>query len=329
MRKLLVTSLMAGVLVLAAPAPAFAEPAADDRAVARALFDQGRVLMKDGNYAEACPKLEESQRLETGVGTLFNLADCYEHLGRTASAWAGFAEAADLAKRSGQEDREQVARDRATALAPKLSKMRVHMAAPLPSMLEIRYDDKPFSVAILDTDTPVDPGDHRLKATAPGKVSSETTVHIDAGAAVAQIEIPMLADAPAPPPPPPAIGPKQPDDLAPPQENGSSWQKPATIAAGAGAIVALGIGAIFGLKASSNWSDAQKTCANQKCDAAGFSKWDDARSAGNVSTVGFIAGGVLAAAAIVLFVTSPSSEKNATPPATARAGGPPSLWRMP
>src|SRR5688572_18113756 len=45
---------------------------------ARKLFKEGRSLAAEGRHAEACPKFEQSLQLEAGVGTRFNLADCYE-----------------------------------------------------------------------------------------------------------------------------------------------------------------------------------------------------------------------------------------------------------
>src|SRR5450432_3403221 len=66
-------------------APSFAR--ADDSAAAQALFDQGKKAMAALNYAEACPKLEESYRLQEALGTLLNLADCYQRQGKLASAW--------------------------------------------------------------------------------------------------------------------------------------------------------------------------------------------------------------------------------------------------
>lgn len=309
MRKLLCIALMGLFLLL--PRSSFAEPSADDRAVARSLFEQGRTLMKDGKHAEAVPKLEESQRLDPGVGTLFNLADCYEHLDRFASAWAAFAEAADFAKRAGQEDRELVARERATSLVPKISKMRVHMPPPLPAGLELRYDDKPMSAAILDTDMPVDPGEHRIKVSAPGKVPAEERLRIEVGSAVTNVNLPTLADVPPEPAVVP-IGPTKPDEPAP---RGSTWQKPTAIGAGVGAVVGLGLGTIFGLKASADWSDAQKSACPGACSDTGYRKWEDSKSSAAIGTFGFVAGGVLAAAALILFATAPAEKK----PLAARA----------
>jgi hypothetical protein len=325
-KRTFVQVLAATAVVLACSA-AHAEPSADDRAVARTLFEDGRALLKQGNYAQACPKLEESQRLDPGIGTLFNLADCYEHVGRIASAWAAFSEVADVAKRAGQTDRETIARERANALAPKVSKLRLRMAAP-PSGLELRYDDKPLSTAVLGTDMPVDPGEHHLRASAPGKAPADTRVKIEVGSGITTVDLPALADAEAPAPGPgPAPAPEQPLVEPPRPESGSSWQKPAAIGAGALAVVGLGVGTFFGLRASSQWSDAKASCPDNRCDDAGYSKWDDARSSAGVATIAFSAGAVLAAAAIVLFVTAPSNS-SAPPPATARARER-SLWRMP
>src|SRR5678816_498104 len=72
-----------------------------DPAGAQALFDQARELTRQGRFAEACPKLQESNRLDPGIGTQFHLADCYEQSGRIASAWAAFLEVASQARATG------------------------------------------------------------------------------------------------------------------------------------------------------------------------------------------------------------------------------------
>ena len=68
------------------------------------LFREGRALVVDGRFAEACPKLEQSQRLEPRLGTQLNIAFCHEQLGKLATAWSGFQEAASTARREGDLD---------------------------------------------------------------------------------------------------------------------------------------------------------------------------------------------------------------------------------
>src|SRR6266498_1038121 len=88
---------LAFVLLAHLPGAASAQVSAENRAAAQALFDLGRTLITSGRAEEACPKFEESQRLDPGVGTQLNLADCYDRTGRTASAWTLYIEAPRVA----------------------------------------------------------------------------------------------------------------------------------------------------------------------------------------------------------------------------------------
>jgi hypothetical protein len=180
------------VVVITMAMPAAAEPSAADAAAARTLFDEGRKLMKAGNYAEACPKLEESQRLDPAVGTQFNLADCYEHLGRTATAYALFKEVAAIARAAGKFERENSAKDRAATLEPKLARVRLAIAAKAPG-LEVKIDDAAIDRARWAEAFPIDPGAHRLVASAPRHETFET--RFDAKeASRADVRIPELVD---------------------------------------------------------------------------------------------------------------------------------------
>ena len=107
---------------------ALADVSATNRAVARSLFEQGRDLMKQKRYPEACPKFSESQRLDPAGGTLLNLAVCHEAEGKTATAWTEFNDAAMQARVEHRENREKFANDHIAYLAPKLSRLTVSLA---------------------------------------------------------------------------------------------------------------------------------------------------------------------------------------------------------
>jgi thioredoxin-like negative regulator of GroEL len=96
---------------------------------AEALYQEGRQLMDAGNFADACPKLEESQRLDPGTGTLWHLARCYEKLGRHASAWAKYHEVAAQAKKQEEPAKVAAALKRAGALEPKLRRLVIEVPA--------------------------------------------------------------------------------------------------------------------------------------------------------------------------------------------------------
>src|SRR5688572_9040069 len=158
------------------PSGAYAQGSTDS-AAARALFAEGRQLVAEKRFEEACPKFEESLRLDHGMGTQFNLAFCWEQLGRTASAWALFLDVAAAARAGNQPQRESAARERASALESKLSRLTINVAVPSEGM-EITRDGVPVGKASWGIAVPIDPGTHTLKASAPGKEpwSEEITV---------------------------------------------------------------------------------------------------------------------------------------------------------
>src|SRR5690606_11378411 len=91
------------------PRVASAQPSANEKAAAEALFRQGTELSAEERFREACVKFEGSQRLDPALGTMLHLAECYDRIGKTASAWAMFTEAAAIARSTNQPEREQIA----------------------------------------------------------------------------------------------------------------------------------------------------------------------------------------------------------------------------
>src|SRR5262245_2520720 len=99
--------------VLAGTGRARAEPSAEDKALATALFREGRALLAEKRVADACLKFEESHRLDPSGGTILNLALCHEQEGKLARSWSEFNEAIAFARRDYRADRESEAREHA------------------------------------------------------------------------------------------------------------------------------------------------------------------------------------------------------------------------
>src|ERR1700730_16982019 len=117
----------------------------EDLARADALFNAGKALTDSGQFGDACAKFAESKRLAPGLGVTLYLADCYEHIGRIASAWTEFRSAEGLA-RERNDKRADVARGRAQALEPKLNRLTIAVAPSIPrSGLQVLRDGIPVA----------------------------------------------------------------------------------------------------------------------------------------------------------------------------------------
>jgi hypothetical protein len=106
------------------------------------------------------------------------------------------------------------------------------------------------------------------------------------------------------------------------QESGNGLRV-AGVVTGIVGIVGLGIGGVTGLVASGKHDDSK--CTNNICpDEPSKQKEKDAASMATVSTVSFIAGGVLLAAGIVMYLVAPKSEKRSAflLPTVGGQGGP-------
>jgi serine/threonine-protein kinase len=281
------------LVLLRAPA---ASAQAQDQATARALFDEARQLMASGSYAQACEKLHAASKLYPGPGVLLNLGDCYEHVGRTASAWVTFGEAASTAARAERPDDEDEALRRKAALEPRLARLTIKVVAQAPSGLAVTYDGIPLERGAWGTAIPVDPGTHMVRAEAASFVSWSATVGVEpAGTTV--IEVPALRPAP---PATPAVEPAPP---APPPSGAArdgTTQRVLGVTAGLAGVAALGVGAAVAL--------AAKSQENAALGESGTQQHDDSLSAvrlGNVATAVVVSGAVLTAGGFVLWLTAP------------------------
>jgi hypothetical protein len=323
MTRLAILCPLAAALVFASAMPkASAQSSASEKAAAEALFDEGKKLMIQGQYTEACDKLEQSQRIDPGIGTLLYLAECYEKGGRSASAWATFREATSAARAAGQLDRARAGQQRADRLEPTLSRLTITVAPENSSLtgFEVRRGSESVTRALWNTPVPVDPGEHVVEARAPGRKPFSQTVQVGSQAARATLSIPMLeidpeASVAAPPEgsaaPPPAAesAPPATTPAGPSGDQGlddGSQQRTIGIILGGVGVVGLGVGTIFGLRAISKNSDAEDLCPKgNECYAGAESLTDEAKDAATLSNIGFGLGALALAGGAVLYLTAP------------------------
>jgi hypothetical protein len=296
---------------------AHADPSATDKSTATQLFKEGRALLDSGRVSAACRKLEESQRLDPGGGTLLNLALCHEQEGRTASAWVEFTEALGIAKRDDRPQRVEFARAHIAQLEPSLSRIVIEVppAADVPD-LEIRRDDSVVGRAAWGSPVPVDPGDHVIEASAPGKIAWKESVVIGARGDSKSVTIPALDEVPAPGRtvtlhPAPTTAETVPSAPAPDDGKGSGSLAPAWISLGIG-VAAAGVGTYFALHALSLKDDADRACPGDMCTAQGASQNDDAIKSANFATASFIVSAVGVGLGAILFATHSGSRPSST-----------------
>jgi hypothetical protein len=297
----------------------FASPASAqaDSAAARALFSEGRKLMQAEKFDEACPKFEESLRLDNGIGTQFNLAHCWEKIGRTASAWAMFLDVAAAARASNQNEREAAARERASVLEPKLTRMRIVVTDPAPDT-KVTRDEVDVRPAAWGTAMPVDPGEHVVTVTAPGKQSWSQAVKVPANSKTFSVTVPVLEDvvvAKAPEP----VAPTEPQPVrgdSTRDSGGGSGSKMAAYVVGGVGLAAVATGTLFALQSRSDNNKALGLCLEHD-DVTGedicptpdeqTSHDDlvkDAKREQVIGIIGFGVGGAALVTAVILYVTA-------------------------
>jgi hypothetical protein len=273
MRELLRRALALSALVVLHSTSSYAQSNWSDKAIAKQLLEDAEKLMASGNAAAACPKYDESQRRVPELDTLLKLADCYEKAGKTASAWAAFNEAGELAARKGalgaRDPREQIARGRISSLESKLSRLTFTVADPDTAGLELRQDGVLVGRGVWGSAVPIDPGSYNVKATAPGKRPWTQMIEVGPNGARVEVTVPALEDEPVGsatmPPSPPAPASRAPIDASPsaPAPPGNSmWgvQRTMGIALSGVGLVSAGIGVVFGVTSQSKASDRDAIC---------------------------------------------------------------------
>ncbi len=247
----------------------FATPelhAQDDRvAYADRLFNHGVELMKNDNCSAAVPEFLDSQRLDPSAATLANLATCYARLGRRASAWKTYREAAALAASEGNPTLRGQALSAMSRLSPSLTKLRIVPPNDIQAV-SLRLNGEPLD-HYDGVPIPLDSGESVIEAFAPGHQPWRRTVNASEVGATLVIEVPELT----------------PTD----KQEGVDLRPHAVIVAGVG-VAMLVVGSVLGLSAKQSDDQAASFCRQGHCTSEGVALREQAVSKATAAT--YVAG---------------------------------------
>lgn len=307
----------AALSLLLVASAASAQVSAADAQTAQQLFDQGRVLMEQSKFSQACPLFAESQRLDPGGGTLTNLALCHEKEGRLSLALTEFEAALAQAVKDKRRDREAIARERIAAISVKVPRLLITIApgADMPGLV-VKLDGNELKREQLGTTLTVDPGVHRIDVSAPGRKAGTFVIPIGEST-TKPFEIPALAEdgsatvggcppgsewtgricqpvqqaRPVPPPPPPVEPAPAPAEV--------TRQSPWFYTTLGLAIAAGGTSIVTGLMALSAQDSYKSKCVANRSFCPDPSGADDASRAKDLAWVSTITLGVAIVSGIV------------------------------
>lgn len=301
MRRTLLTC--SAIVTIAIALPARADEAANT-ATARALGIEGVTLADAGKCRDAIEKLERAEQLRHAPTTATRLGECEIEVGKLVAGTERLQRVVrePLPPNAHPAFVAAVARAQKSldAALPRIPAVRISVLAPAGARIALTIDGEPTPTAVLDTSRRIDPGTHRIEASAPGYVPTSATVTLEE----ADTKNVSLELAPDPRPASAALRTSTPGA----HDAGRPSKVPAILAYGVGAIglaVGIGAGAVTARKASA----LEESCdPNRVCAAGRASEISDAKTWATVSTIGFATAGVgLVAGTVLLLTTGKSS----------------------
>lgn len=285
-----------------------------DVAKADALFREGRAAMKAGDLRTACPKLEESYRLDPTAGTAVNLGDCFDKQGKVGSALLAYRAARKLLKPG---DKRIAPVDQQTVdLEKRVPRLTITLAPDAPEGVTVTRDGRAVDFAELGTPFPVNPGRLMVVATASGH--DERTYALDLSEGETRV---LVVDAGAPnadSATPAATADAKRGQIKPvrdePSSDGSTQRTVGYVVGAVGAVF-VGVGVASALKWKSKRDESNAICPEPDCpDDATHDRFKKAQSEEDGpktwTTLGFGLGVGALAGGLALILLAPDPDRS-------------------
>ena len=311
------------------PGRASAQISDADKATARALAQQGQDALDKRDFPIAADRFARAAELVHAPTLPLGLARAQVGLGR----WIAAAETYNRLLREPVPGGAPPvfikaladARKELADLEPRIPSVTIAVKGS--PAARVWLDGTPVPGAALGVARPVDPGKHAVRAEADGFAPAQaafTATERRSEAVTLTLDRALTA---APEPPPALAGstpsPRQPDAGSPPLAGVIALPPPPPAPSGGSVRRTLGfvgigvggaglvLGAVTGGLAIPKHSALQTACPGGHCPSTQADALAGYHVLTNLSTAGFIAGGVLAATGVVLFITAPRATASA------------------
>jgi hypothetical protein len=251
-RLIACTSLFGAALCFVPPTACASDgPSPAELRAARELFGQAEQDEDAGRWQDALDKLRMVAHVKETAGVRYHLALCEERLGALNTALEDYTSAQAQA---GPENAKDVLRSvgpALTALGPRVPSLTIQLV-PDPADATVTVDGAALDRSLWGQPVRMNPGEHQVEASAPGRTPIRTTVALHVGEATV-VEV-ALAEVPVPGPAPALSAP-----VMPPRDS-SRHPQTAAIATTATAVVLVGFGGVAFFVAGSALDGAVRDC---------------------------------------------------------------------
>ena len=306
------------VLVLALMAtPALGAPSASEIAVARQLFEQGKLLQDRGEWSRAITQYRKALDIKDTPGLRYRVGYCEEQLGHLVEAGVEYERARELLEAGVRaDDVAELLPQTIASLRQRTPHLVLVLADPPPNMT-VRVDGTLLAHATIGRHLPLNPGDHAVTVSAPGFLPITRTVALREGERQ-RLRVSLT-------PAPHQDTPHHPGATDSTSDEGSDMSR-VLVLIGEGALLTAGIGMgiiatmeknqaeddIHALNAqiSKDAGESAGTCAEptsriqSHCQRLANAV-DEYAFAEDLATIGFVAAGVSAAALVATYLAWP------------------------
>lgn len=157
-----------------------AEPSAAELQAARKLFRSATADEEQGRWADALKTLRQIEAIKVTAGVLFHVAVCEQNLGRYVEALDDLGRAEELAQTSGDDAVLELIPERRREIEAALASLKIDLIGD-DGLVSVTLDGEVLPRVTLQSDIPLNPGEHVLEVRRSGQPAQRRTVQLRSG----------------------------------------------------------------------------------------------------------------------------------------------------